>query len=156
MSLPLTVFLPATSPEVIKSSFPATPEIFHKRSLTSFLIAAFIDRSYYRPLPTNGIQDITVITTIEGTTGIVNIKAQADSSILKASLSGFDQKYTTNFESGQTTIVVPDAHFWYPDTPNRYRLTVEQWNGDTQTDSYTIQIGIREVAIDGTQAFTQW
>ena len=101
--------------------------------------------------PTHGIQDITVTTSLDGATGIIDVEAQSGNGTLKALLSGFDKEYSADFEAGRTRIAVPNANLWHPDTPHLYQLTVEQWDGERQNDSYALEVGIRELTVDGSQ-----
>lgn len=100
------------------------------------------------------IDDITVVTTIDGKDGIVNLKvatAGQYSGTGKARLNNIEAKL--NFRSGvaEATLRVPSARFWSPQNPHLYPLTVTLTDGQRVTDSYSLDIGIRTVAVRGDQ-----
>ena len=46
---------------------------------------------------------------------------------------------------------VPSARFWAPGSPHLYPLTVTLTDGQRATDSYSLDVGIRTVAVRGDQ-----
>ncbi|MEJ2007640.1 MAG: glycoside hydrolase family 2 TIM barrel-domain containing protein, partial [Acidobacteriota bacterium] len=109
-------------------------------------------------LPQTYIEDVTVVTTIEGSTGIVNVKARASGSW---SGSGKVQLGTDaaaveaplDFQQGaaEATLRVPNAIFWSPETPHLYPLHLSIAAQGKPLDSYRLDIGIRTVEVRGQQ-----
>lgn len=97
--------------------------------------------------PNDAIADLTVTTTIEGANGIVNVTTAQTSSGLttRFSLQGHD----ANISTTDSTFTVPNAAFWSPASPNLYQLRVELLRDGAVVDSYTLDIGIRTIAVDG-------
>lgn len=103
-------------------------------------------------MPPEAITNISVVTTIDGTDGVVNVKtthtAGAELST-RMTLQGHGANVTTDSESGEARLTVPNAALWSPDAPNLYQLGVELVRGGTVVDRYTLNIGIRTIAVDG-------
>ena len=111
--------------------------------------------------PLGGIEDITVTTGIEGTTGLVRVSLtwRGDSlgdslgdSRARFTLSGHGftktiEKSLTNNEPA--VIAVPEADLWAPGAPNLYELTVELLAAGNVCDRYTLPIGIRTIRVEG-------
>ncbi|MEL6272348.1 MAG: glycoside hydrolase family 2 TIM barrel-domain containing protein, partial [Chloroflexota bacterium] len=140
----------------------------------SFNRAGYPDTTYdffpytgiHRPVilytePEHAIKDITVTTDIEGTTGIVKIKVTRSQPTEGTSLTvtlrhpadGY-RKLGDAVIEGETAYVamhVPDAHLWSPQEPNLYELTVGLAQPMSVLDSYTLQIGIRTIAVKDEQ-----
>lgn len=98
------------------------------------------------------IDDITVVTTIEGRDGIVNLKVETGnqySGTGKARLNNIEADLNFRNGSAETTLRVPSARLWSPQDPHLYPLTVTLTNGQRVTDSYSLDIGIRTVAVRG-------
>lgn len=45
---------------------------------------------------------------------------------------------------------IPHCSYWSPDSPFLHRLAVEIWRDAATVDSYTLNVGVREVRIEGT------
>jgi beta-glucuronidase len=96
------------------------------------------------------IDDITVVTTIDGEDGVVHITvatASAYAGTGKARLH--DLEANLNFRAGtaDATVRVPAARLWRPQDPHLYPLTITLTDGQYTTDAYTLDIGIRTVAV---------
>ncbi len=98
---------------------------------------------YLTAVPAGGISDIRVTTRIEGTTGLVQVDVNSGRGSVKTTLSGFG----TSVQGRSGPLTLPEAKLWSPAAPNLYDLTVELWEAWTQRDSYTLRIGIREIAV---------
>lgn len=102
-------------------------------------------------VPQTYIEDITVVTGIEGPDGTVkvtvklhaatagsgSVKLKGDDVLLKADLAFHDGV-------AETALSVPNAHLWSDKDPYLYDLTVA-----TESDHYRLKVGIRTIAVDG-------
>ncbi|PSM45962.1 beta-glucuronidase [Chroococcidiopsis sp. CCALA 051] len=98
------------------------------------------------------IDDITVVTTIEGRDGIVNLKVETSTQYPgtgKARINEIEADLNFRAGSAEATLRVPSARFWSPQDPHLYPLTVTLTNGQRVTDSYSLDIGIRTIAVRG-------
>lgn len=101
------------------------------------------------------IDDVTVVTTIDGSDGIVTVKVRAlgeYSGRGKARLKDMEAvDLTFRAGSAEATMRVPSARFWGPSDPYLYPLTITLTDGQRITDSYQLDIGIRTVEVRGDQ-----
>ena len=98
----------------------------------------------------NGITDLTVVTDIVGSDGIVKIKLNrenAKSVTARFTLRGTNIFAETTKSNGE--LIVPNAKLWSPDSPHLYDLTVDLDRDGETYDRYTLPIGIRTVNIEG-------
>lgn len=107
-------------------------------------------------LPKVALEDVTAVTKIDGSNGIVELKATASggwNGTGKARLgTGSSQvEADLQFHDGQATatLSVPGAKFWSPDLPYLYPLHLALVDGAQTTDSYTLNIGIRTIEVRG-------
>lgn len=100
--------------------------------------------------PQSYIEDITVVTDIEGADGRVRVQVKVNGAAAsgRASLRGGEQAVTAElkFEGGaaEATLAVPGACLWSDTDPYLDDLAVS-----TESDSYTLNAGIRTVAVEG-------
>lgn len=103
----------------------------------------------------DGLADLTVVTDIEGDTGLVNVRLQrlADTpASARLTLRGFGEPVSAEIKMGdqaETTLRVPGAALWAPGAPNLYELKVELERDGQAFDRYTLPVGIRTVSIEG-------
>lgn len=100
------------------------------------------------------IEDITVVTTIEGGNGVVHVKVATAGGYAgtgKALLNGMEADLEFRADSAEAILRVASARFWSPREPHLYPLTISLTDGPSVTDSYTLDIGIRTVAVSGDQ-----
>ncbi|MFN8495049.1 MAG: beta-glucuronidase [Caldilineaceae bacterium] len=103
-------------------------------------------------VPQTYIEDVTVVTGLDGTTGSVQVQVKMNSAAEhgRLTLTDGDQTVTAGLDlaPGQatTTLVVPAAHLWSNTDPHLYTLTI-----DTDQDRYTLQVGIRTITVQGGQ-----
>ena len=100
------------------------------------------------------IDDITVVTTIDGSDGVVNVKVEAAGGYVgkgRVRLHDIEAELTFVGGSAEATLRVPSARFWSPRDPHLYPLTVTLTDGQRVIDSYTLDIGIRTVAVRGNE-----
>lgn len=130
-------------------------------AMASFLPTTFDFFPYaglHRPVvlytvPQTYIEDVTVVTGIDGSSGTVEMSATLSAPISvngTAYLSGSDTtlKAPLSFENGSAKVIfhVPDARFWSDRDPFLYDLSIRAGE-----DHYTFQIGIRTIAVQGGQ-----
>ncbi len=102
--------------------------------------------------PADAINDLTVITRIDGKNGIVNVAIEQTGSLpARVTLTGHGAELVIETSSSEANFTVPDAALWSPDTPNLYDLRVDLLSNGAVVDSYTLAIGIRTIAVEGDQ-----
>jgi beta-glucuronidase len=107
---------------------------------------------YLYSVPTTHIDDVTVVTTIEGTDGVVAVKVMTDGAYAgrgKATLAGVSADLTFRAGAAEATLRVPKARFWSPQDPHLYPLEVRLAEGPRTTDSYQVNVGIRTIRVEG-------
>lgn len=100
------------------------------------------------------IDDVTVTTTIDGNDGVVKLRvavAGEYAGLGKARLN--DSEADLNFRAGaaEASLRVPNARFWSPGDPHLYPLAITLTDGQTVTDAYSLDVGIRTIAVRGDQ-----
>jgi beta-glucuronidase len=102
--------------------------------------------------PVAHLDDLTVITERDGTTGIVRCTAEVAGETTAA------VRFRLHDEAGQVVaegagptgeLRVPDAHLWQPGAAYLYDLHVDLAEGDAVVDHYRQPVGIRTVRVDG-------
>lgn len=104
--------------------------------------------------PATHLDDVTVVTKIEGKDGVVNVKAVTNNEYNgkgKIRLNGSETEL--NFRGGvaETTLRVPSARLWNTSDPHLYSLALTLNDGARVTDAYALDIGIRTVEVRGDQ-----
>lgn len=103
-------------------------------------------------VPQTHIEDITVTTGFNGGEGWVQVKTQINGNTPKGSLilEGGPESIESQieFENGfaEATLKVPAARLWSDKDPYLYDLTIT-----TETDRYSLKIGIRTIEVQGHQ-----
>lgn len=103
-------------------------------------------------VPQDYIEDITVVTEIQGVDGIVQVQSKINNQEAqgKVILSGGEVLVEEDlaFKNGMAvaTLKMPEARFWSHENPYLYTLTLL-----TGTDCYTLEIGIRTIEVKGKQ-----
>lgn len=107
-------------------------------------------------VPNNGIKDITVVTSIRETMGIIDINLETsgiNGAVARCSLKGFENDLVMQFkieqEVQEITLEVINARFWDINYPNLYNLTIDIIKNDLTLDSYSLQVGIRTIEVKG-------
>ncbi len=101
--------------------------------------------------------DLTVITDIQGATGLVQVQIKREDSTpvhARLTLRGHGDPVSVELDItalAEATLEVPNAALWAPGAPNLYDLIVELENGGQVFDRYTLPIGIRTIRVDGDQ-----
>ena len=98
-------------------------------------------------IPQEAITDITVVTEIEGTSGLVRVKtaSMGEGLTTRLTLQGHGAIITSETDS----LTVTNAALWSPEAPNLYQLRVELLRNGEIVDLYTLHIGIRTIRVDG-------
>ena len=116
-------------------------------------------------VPTCHIDDVTVVTDIDGTTGVVQAVATLDTRSAEEAATDPAVTFTMTLcePDGSTAATaqglpgatielrVPEARLWRPGHGERYDLIVEAYRGEVLEDRYEIAIGIRTVRVEGTK-----
>jgi beta-glucuronidase len=104
-------------------------------------------------VPQTHIEDVTVVTDIDGADGTITVTAGLNEPLAAqgaVSLNGGGEqlKAGLTFKDGvaETTLTVANARFWSDKDPYLYDLTVA-----TDSDRYSLQVGIRTIAVQGGQ-----
>ncbi len=102
-------------------------------------------------VPQTHIEDVTVVTTIDGSIGVVQVKVKLNAAAGgqgSVELKGGDAVYKADLTFADSDAVaelrVPNAHLWSDKDPYLYDLTVS-----SDTDQYALKVGIRTIAVDG-------
>jgi beta-glucuronidase len=108
--------------------------------------------------PLQALQDITVVTTLSGSDGLVHVKALKHgpaAATARFSLRGHGAPAGNESafigDTAEGLVTVPNAARWSPGAPNLYELCVELWQEGQIVDAYTLSVGIRTVAVQGDQ-----
>lgn len=106
-------------------------------------------------VPQTHINDVTVVTEIEGTTGIVSVTVQQDGAITtgQVSVNGdmivAESQLTFVDGVAEAHLEAPDANLWSPTSPYLYDLVITLQEDDQIVDRYTLEVGIRTVEVRG-------
>jgi beta-glucuronidase len=101
--------------------------------------------------PPDGIEDLTVVTEIEGGAGLVRIRLVAgQAATARLTLRRHGAELSAEVQTTEEVVLkVADAALWAPGSPNLYDLTVELVGSGGVFDRYLLPIGIRTVAVEG-------
>lgn len=102
-------------------------------------------------VPQAFIEDVTVVTGINGADGMVSVTVKMNAALTgqgSVELKGSDGVFKADlaFTGGvaEAALAVPHAHLWSDRDPYLYDLTVA-----TEDDQYSLKVGIRTIAVDG-------
>jgi beta-glucuronidase len=107
---------------------------------------------YLYSVPATHIDDVTVVTTIEGSDGVVAVKVMTDGAYAgrgRATLAGVSADLTFRAGASEATLRVPKARLWSPQDPHLYSLELTLAEGPRTIDSYRVDIGIRTIRVEG-------
>ncbi|MBN1431101.1 MAG: beta-glucuronidase [Anaerolineae bacterium] len=105
----------------------------------------------------DGLSDVTIITDINGDTGLVSVHIQRRESTparARLTLQGHGASISTTVEvdaQAEVTLKVPRAALWAPGSPNLYDLNIELEKDSRVFDRYTLPVGIRTIRVEGDQ-----
>ncbi len=104
-------------------------------------------------LPRQHVSDLTVVTTLDGTTGIVDLDlavAEGWSGTATVTIAGTSRPVSASVAvrggAGRGRLTIPNVRPWGPEDPYLYELTVTLGRG---ADEYRMKIGVRTVAVRG-------
>lgn len=103
----------------------------------------------YTLQPNANIQDVTLNTGFENTTGSVYVKVNAVGKALggKVSISGNNQKYESEFELkngvAEIDVKIPEVRLWSPEDPFLYKVEVSIRISKKVVDMYKLETGVR-------------
>ncbi|MBE2270495.1 MAG: beta-galactosidase, partial [Anaerolinea sp.] len=104
--------------------------------------------------PPDAIQDVTVRTDIDGGNGLVQVTVECVGHVEQLRLTLSDDEHTLSLGSSPeypVTLTIPDARFWSPQDPHLYTLRVEALTSGSVVDEYTLNVGIRVIAVQDGQ-----
>jgi beta-glucuronidase len=105
--------------------------------------------------PRSHIEDITVVTGLDGSTGIVTYEVEAAgerSGEIRVAIRDAQGVEVARATGSSGELAVEDVHPWRPGDGYLYELGVELWHeANGPTDAYELPIGIRSVRVDGTR-----
>jgi beta-glucuronidase len=110
---------------------------------------------YLYSVPQQRIEDVTVTTEIDGSTGQVRVVVEQSGAggschlHLKEDASSLETKVEFNGSRAEAILTVADARLWSPDDPHLYQLTVSLIDDDLPVDRYRLDIGIRTIEVKG-------
>lgn len=145
-----TLSFQSIPPGVIEPDMLGTPR---QRWFHDFYNYAGLHRSVWlTATPASRIDDVTVVTAIEGRDGVVRVTTDAAGGLgVRAILVDADGVEVARADGAQANLRVPDAHLWAPGAAYLYGLTVQLIDGETVVDEYKVNVGVRTVEVRGNQ-----
>jgi beta-glucuronidase len=103
--------------------------------------------------PASHVEDVTVVTALDGSTGtvgyVVETAGEADVAVVLRDAEG---REVASGPGATGELVVEDVRPWHPGEGYLYELTVElRGEDDALVDTYSLPVGIRTVRVDGTR-----
>ena len=147
-----TLSFQSIPPGVIEPDLAGRPK---QRWFHDFYNYAGLHRSLWlTATPQARIDDVTVVTDVDGGDGIVRIVTDAPASdglAVRAVLSDAGRAEVARADGAECELRVPDATLWAPGRGYLYDLVVQLVDGDTVVDDYHVNVGIRTVEVRGAQ-----
>ena len=101
-------------------------------------------------LPQVNVDDVTVVTTFEGSTGFVDYRGETvGDADVRVSLVDAAGSVVATASGPEGRLEVADVVLWKPGAAYLYELTVEALEGETVLDTYSLAVGVRTVAVRG-------
>jgi beta-glucuronidase len=102
--------------------------------------------------PQTHVDDVTVVTGLDGTTGSVGYRVETiGGGSVRAVLLDAEGIEIASADGAEGELTVPDVHPWRPGEGYLYDLRVELTDGGDVVDSYTLPVGVRTVEVRGTR-----
>lgn len=100
--------------------------------------------------PVAHITDVTVVTGLDGATGTVDYRIEADGGMpARVLLRDAGGVVVARQDAAAGTLAVPDVHRWAPGDGYLYDLEAQLVDGDLVVDSYHQSVGVRTVTVSG-------
>jgi beta-glucuronidase len=102
--------------------------------------------------PQTSIQDVTVVTDFEGSTGSVAYQVEVSGSAdVTTELVDESGAVVATATGADATLTVPNVKLWQPGKAYLYDLVVRASVGGKLVDEYTLKVGVRTVKVVGNQ-----
>jgi beta-glucuronidase len=104
--------------------------------------------------PSSHLDDLTVVTDVDGRTGIVRYRARVvnvGTATVRVRLRDQEGNPVAEAHGPEGELLVPDAVLWRPGDGFLYQLRAELIDGDRLVDRYDLAVGIRRVRVEGAQ-----
>ncbi|WP_129669276.1 beta-glucuronidase [Phytoactinopolyspora endophytica] len=100
--------------------------------------------------PKRRIDDVTVVTGFEGTTGAVRYDVETVGiGDVRVRMVDAEGEVVATAEGAGGEVEIPDVVLWQPGAAYLYDLTIELTDGGEVVDSYTLPVGVRTVGVRG-------
>ncbi|KQP01369.1 beta-glucuronidase [Leifsonia sp. Leaf264] len=101
-------------------------------------------------VPRVSIDDVTVVTAFEGTTGSVEYSVETSApTTVRVRLADAAGRVVAEASGASGVLSIADVVLWKPGAAYLYELTVEAVDGDVVVDSYPLAVGVRTVEVKG-------
>ncbi|MGJ0389399.1 beta-glucuronidase [Microbacterium sp. CGR1] len=101
-------------------------------------------------LPQVHVDDVTVVTTFEGSTGFVDYRVETvGGADVRVSLADAAGSVVATASGPEGRLEIADVVLWKPGAAYLYELTVEAVDAETVLDTYSLAVGVRTVAVRG-------
>lgn len=101
-------------------------------------------------LPKLSIDDVTVSTDFNGSTGYVDYKIETSAeAAVRTTLYDESGKQVASSEGASAKLEIQNVKLWQPGNAYLYRLHVEALSGGSIVDEYSVNVGVRTVKVDG-------
>lgn len=105
-------------------------------------------------VPRQHIQDVTIVTDVQSTTGLINYDVKVSNSTtgeINISVVDEDGTIVANATGAQGTVSIDSVNLWQPGAAYLYQFEVSIVESGETLDTYSIATGVRTVEIRGTQ-----
>jgi beta-glucuronidase len=106
-------------------------------------------------VPQQHVQDITVVTDVDGDRGLINYEVEvANQTTGQIQITAIDENGTTvaNASGAHGTVTIPSVQLWQPGAAYIYQLQVNIIDPSGELiDTYSLATGVRTVKIDGSK-----
>lgn len=147
-----TLSFESVPPGVIETQPGGQPRL---RYFHDFFNYAGLHRSVWLAAsPVNRVEDVTVVTDVDGTTGVVGsrVVTTTDAHGVRQILSDASGAEVARADGAEVSLRVPDVTLWRPGAGYLYDLEIQVLDADgAVVDSYHQAVGVRTVRVDGTQ-----
>jgi beta-glucuronidase len=130
-----------------------TPDGVRQRYFHDFFNYAGLHRSVWLyTRPSNYINDITVVTELNGTIGVIHARVDTvgpDASEITIELRDQAGEIVGSATGAEAVLEIADVHPWRPGEGYLYTLVAELRSGEEVIDRYSLPVGVRTVAVDG-------